>query len=275
MTGNLLMITIGLSPNLLHVGGLTVTWHSLVTVASIGLAVFLISRWAEHEGLHKGIVPDIAPWAILGGLIGARVLYILDNWGFFFAHPSQIVAVWSGGIAVFGAIAGGAVAGTLYSLSKKYPVRRSLDISAPALIVAQGVGRLGDLINGEHFSSLSTLPWAVRYTDPRSPAFGMPPQHPAVAYEMLADLALFGVLWLLRGRMKPDGSLFLVYAMLYAVIRLPLSLLRQDSASAALGLNQQGWAAVFVLTGALLLWIKLKPQVNWLRTAMPQAAEIR
>ncbi len=269
------MITIGLAPNLLHFRGLTITWHSLVTVVSIGLAVFLISRWARNEGLDDKMVPAIAPWAILGGIVGARLLFVLDNWGFFRVNPWQMLAVWSGGIAVYGAIAGGVVAGTLYALHKRFPVRRLLDLAAPALILVQGIGRLGDLINGEHFSSASTLPWAVRYSNPESPAFGMSAQHPAVAYEMLADFALFGVLWFLRRRLKPDGTLFVLYAMLYSLIRLPLSLLRQDSASGAFGLNQQGWAAMVVLAGALTLWLKLRPQWVHLETKAQMTARAR
>lgn len=263
------MIKIGISPNLVHWGGFMVTWHSLITALSVVLAVYLIDRWGRRGGIPDGVVSSVATWAIPGGIIGARLLYVLDNWGFYSANPGQIVAVWNGGIAVYGAIAGGVVAGAAYAVWKRYPVRRLLDLSAPALILAQGVGRVGDLINGEHFSTPSNLPWAVVYTNPASPGVGMPPSHPAVGYEMLADFALFGVLWLVRGRLRPEGSLFALYAALYAVIRLAFSPLRLDSNTYALGLSQQGWASVVVLVGAIVALLYLKPQLG---TVPPTAA---
>ena len=254
------LIRIGLSPDLLHLGGLMVTWHSLITALSVVLAVYLIGRWGKRAGLEASVVSSVAMWAIPGGIVGARLVYIIDNWGFYSANPGQIVAVWSGGIAVYGAIAGGVLAGGAYALWKRYPVRRLLDLSAPGLVLAQGVGRIGDLINGEHFSTPSDLPWAVVYTHPASPGFGMPPTHPSVGYEMLADLALFGLLWLARGRLRPEGALFALYAALYAIVRLAFSPLRLDSNSYALGLSQQGWISVVVLAGAMVALLYLRPR---------------
>ena len=254
------MITIGLNPAVIHAGGLLLTWHSVFTVVSVFVAVYLIRRWGRQAGLTQGMVSSVATWAIPGGIVGARLVHVLDNWGYYTANPEQIIAIWNGGIAIYGAIAGGVAAGAAYAAWQGFPVRRLLDISAPGLILGQGIGRIGDLINGEHFSTPTSLPWAVVYTHPASPGYGRPPTHPAVGYEMLADLALFGVLWALRGRLRPDGSLFALYAALYAAIRLPLSFLRLDSNSAALGLNQQGWISVFVLAGALATLFYLKPR---------------
>ena len=256
------MISIGMSPNLVHAGGLMVTWHSVLSAAAIVLAVYLVGRWGKQAGLRDGIVLSVAWWAIPGGIIGARLLYVVDNWGFYSVHPERIVAVWSGGIAVYGAFAGGALAGAAYAAWKRFPVRQLLDLSAPALALAQAVGRVGDLINGEHFSTPSSLPWAVVYTPPDSPGFGRPPTHPAVGYEMLADLALFGLLFMLRDKLRPTGSLFMLFAALYAAIRLPLSFLRLDGNSSALGLNQQTWASVVVLAVGLGLLIYLRPRLS-------------
>jgi len=251
-----------MSPDIVHIGGLMITWHSLISALSVVLAVYLIDRWGKKAGLQAGMVGSVATWAIPGGIIGARVVHVIDNWGFYSANPGQIIAVWNGGIAIYGAIAGGVVAGAGYALWRRYPVGRLLDLSAPALILAQGVGRIGDLINGEHFSTPSDLPWAVVYTHPASPGFGYQPSHPAVGYEMLADLALFGVLWSLRDRLRPEGALFGLYAALYATIRLAFSPLRMDSNTYALGLSQQGWASVVVLAGALIFLFYLKPKLR-------------
>ena len=123
----------------------------------------------------------------------------------------------AGGIAIFGAISGGFVGGSLYLLIRNSalfmaiwrPFRPSLasrtrqtcpesatwpTVTAPALLVAMAIGRIGDIINGEHFASATNLPWGVIYTHPDSPGLGRPPTHPAVAYELLFDIALLAVL---------------------------------------------------------------------------------
>lgn len=254
------MIRIGLSPDLIHVGSFMVTWHSFITAISVVIAVVLIGRWAKQSGLKDDMVSSVAMWAIPGGIIGARLVHVIDNWGYYSTNPGQIIAVWSGGIAIYGAIAGGVIAGAAYAAWKGFPVRRLLDISAPGLIIAQGIGRIGDLINGEHFSTLTDLPWGVVYTHPVSPGYGRPPTHPAVGYEMLADFALFGLLWVLRGRLRPEGSLFALYAALYGAIRFPLSFLRLDSNTMVLGLNQQAWISLLVLAGAVVALLLLRPR---------------
>lgn len=255
------MIRIGIPPDLFHFGPFMGTWHSLISLLSILIAVVLIGRWAKQAGLKDDMVSSVAMWAVPGGLIGARLVHVIDKWGFYSANPSQIIAVWNGGIAIYGAIAGGVIVGASYAAWKGFPVRRLLDISAPGVILAQGIGRIGDLINGEHFSTPTDLPWGVVYTHPASPGFGRPPTHPAVGYEMLADFALFGVLWLLRGRLRPEGSLFALYAALYAAIRFPLAFLRLDSNSGALGLNQQAWISVIVFVGAVAALLFLKTRL--------------
>ena len=245
------MIRIGIPPVIVEFGSFSLTWHSLFTVAAIALAVYLIDRWSKRTDLPESAVTSTAVWAIIGGVIGARLVHVIDEWGFFSDNPGQIFAVWEGGIAVYGAIAGGALAGAAYAAWKQFPVRYMLDLSAPALILTQGVGRIGDIINGEHFARATDLPWGVIYTHPKSPAYQISASHPAVAYEMLADFALFGVLWWLRGRLFPQGMLFAFYALMYASIRLGFSFLRGDSNIEALGLNQQGWISVVVLGAAL------------------------
>ena len=259
------MISIGIPPSIFEIGSFNLTWHSLFTVASVALAVYLIDLWGKREGLREGVVTSTAVWAIIGGIVGARLVFVIDNWDFFSDNPDEIFAIWEGGVAVYGAISGGVVGGAAYAAWKQFPVRYMLDLSAPALILTQGLGRIGDIINGEHCSTPTDLPWGVAYTHSESPGLLVcgstisNPTHPAVAYELLADLLLFGVLWILRGRLRPLGSLFLVYALLYGGIRLGFSFLRLDSSSEALGLNQQAWISLLVMGAALALLAWLRP----------------
>lgn len=262
-SGLLAVMRIGMSPNILHIRPFLLTWHAVFGVLAVMTAVWLTDRWGRKAGLGPDVVQAVAVWAILGGLIGARVVAIMDDWAFYSQNPIEMLKVWQGGIAIYGAFGGGVIAGTIYSLLQRYPVRLILDLTGPTLLLAQAIGRIGDVINGEHYSTPTDLPWGVVYTNPESPAQfgpfgGQIPTHPAVAYEILADLAAFGLLLLVRNRLKPRGAVFALAAAAYSVIRLSLSFIRLDSHSSILGLNQQGFIAAVVLVVALASLVAMR-----------------
>jgi len=120
------------------------------------------------------------------------------------------------------------------------------DIAAPALLLSQAIGRVGDIINGEHFASATDLPWGVIYTHPNSPGFALAASHPAVAYELLMDLALLAVLWPLRKRFKPQGMFFALYLATYSVGRFFVSFLREEFNEYG-GLNEAQIIALVVM----------------------------
>jgi phosphatidylglycerol:prolipoprotein diacylglycerol transferase len=190
---------------------------------------------------------SLALWGIIGGIIGTRLVHVIDFWGYYSANPRAIFAFWQGGLAIWGAILGGAIAGIIFARIKGFPIPRYGDQFALGIILAQAIGRIGCIIYGDHVSTITGLPWAVVYTHPNSPAYGRPPTHPAVAYELLMDLFIFGILWKLRGRIQPDGSLFLLYLILYSVGRFFLSFLRLDSNTVFLSLNQVQWICILLL----------------------------
>jgi phosphatidylglycerol:prolipoprotein diacylglycerol transferase len=193
----------------------------------------------------------IALWAVPGGFIGARLVHVIDYWDFYSANPLAIFNFWAGGSAIWGAILGGVLTAMIYARVRRFPIAPYADVAALGLILAQAVGRIGDVINGEHISKVTGLPWGVLYTHPGSPSYGLPPTHPAVAYELLMDLVIFGMLWKLRGRIRPSSALFLLYLTLYSTGRFFLSFLRLDSNTVLLGLNQAQWISLLVLAVAL------------------------
>ncbi len=251
------MITINIDPVLFHLGPLTVTWHSLLIVVGIIAAVILAGRLVKQRSwLSMDTYYSILVWSIPGGVIGARLVHVVDYWDAYMANPGRIFAIWEGGLAIWGAILGGAITAVIYGRVKKFPVGAYLDMIAPGLILAQAIGRIGDIINGEHFSTVTSLPWAVVYTHPDSPALGRPPTHPAVAYELLMDLVILGILWRLIGRFRPDGAFVMVYLIMYSVGRFFLSFLRLDSNTVFLTLNQPQWICIVVVVAAAswLVW---------------------
>jgi phosphatidylglycerol:prolipoprotein diacylglycerol transferase len=265
-------ITIGMNPNILiGLGGLTLSWHGLFTFVAVAMAVFLVARWGAKEGLVVDSVYSVSVWAILGGIVGARLVHVIDFWSDIYQHnPIEVLYVWTGGIALYGAILGGFVAGSLYIIIRnsnwflawwgrffrftgepnKAPlpeIGRLADITSPALLISMAIGRIGDIINGEHFATATDLPWGVIYTHPASPGVGRPASHPAVAYEMLFDLMLLGIIWPLRHRLRPHGMLFVLYLALYSAGRFFLSFLRDEFKEYFLGMNEAQIIALIVM----------------------------
>ncbi len=245
------MVSIGIDPLLITLGLFSVSWHSLFSMVAIAVGVWLPARLADKVGLSAETLLSLAMWAVPGGIIGARLVHVIDYWSYYAANPGAIIAVWQGGIAIWGGILGGAITGMIFAKIRGLPFARYADLAAFGLILAQAVGRIGDVINGEHISTTTGLPWGFIYTHPNSPAYGLPPTHPAVAYELLMDLLIFGVLWKLRRRLRPDGALFLIYLIAYSAGRFFLSFLRLDSNTVLFGLNQPQWIALLVIAVAV------------------------
>lgn len=249
------MITIGIDPILISLGSFSLSWHGLFTAIAIVVGVWLPVRLAAKAGLSVEPLYSLAIWGVPGGIIGARLVHVIDYWSYYSANPGAILAVWEGGLAIWGGILGGTLTAIIFARISGFSIARYADLAALGLILAQAVGRIGDVINGEHISTTTGLPWGVVYTHPNSPAYGLPPTHPAVGYELLMDVFIFGILWKLRGRLRHDGSLFLLYLSLYSLGRFFLSFLRLDSNTVLLSLNQAQWISILVLAVALPLLI--------------------
>ena len=111
-------------------------------------------------------------------------------------------------------------------------------MAAPALLISMAIGRIGDVINGEHFANFTSLPWGILYTHPDSPGLGRAASHPAVVYELIFDLILAAIIWPLRHRLRPGGMVFALYLALYSTGRFFLSFMRVERNTYFLGLNE-------------------------------------
>ena len=244
-------ISIPFNPYILDFGPFLLSWHGFLTFVAVAVAVTLAVRWGSRDGMDGDAILSVAVWCIIGGIIGARILHVIDFWAWYAADPLSIFMVWKGGIAIYGAILGGFAGGSSYVLIRnsnwflalwgKYlrfagePQKAPLpsvgilaDLAAPVLLIAMAIGRIGDVINGEHWAKFTDLPWGVVYTHLDSPGLSRAASHPAVAYELLFDLALLAIIWPLRNRLRPDGMLFVLYGALYSVGRFFLSFLRVE-----------------------------------------------
>jgi phosphatidylglycerol:prolipoprotein diacylglycerol transferase len=221
-------IKIGINPEIAHAGGLLLTWHGVFVAIGIALGVWVAVKMAARVGFIEDVSYTVALVAVPAGIIGARALFVGENWDLFSDKPLDIFRINEGGISIYGALIGGVLGGLAYGIWQRLPIRAGLDAGAFGMILGQGIGRIGDIINGEHFAKTTDLPWAVVYTHANSLSFGRAPQHPAVAYELLGDLLIFGLLFLFWRFYKRDGLVFFSYAFLYSIMRVGISALRLD-----------------------------------------------
>jgi phosphatidylglycerol:prolipoprotein diacylglycerol transferase len=195
---------------------------------------------------------------VVGGLVGARLFHVVDRWDLYAADPLSALSVWQGGLAVYGGLIGGVLAGLAYAVRHGLPAWRLADAAAPGMILGQALGRLACIPNGDAYGAPAHVPWAFIYTHPGAMVprelLGVP-THPYPAYELLFDAALFALLWRLRGVFKTDGALFLIYAALYAVGRFLLTFSRMERVW-LWGLQEAQVIALLALGAALplLLW---------------------
>lgn len=226
--------------------------------AALGIALaisFAIRLTRDRPELEEPIL-NLAPWAVGGGLIGARIVHILDNWTFYSQDPIRIIMLNQGGIALYGGIIGGSLAAFIVSQREHLPSGLIADVAAPGLLVGQAIGRIGDMINGEHFTTLTNLPWGTIYLHPDSPGSRFP-THPEVGYELIWDLVVLGVVLWLRQRLPRPGMAYWVYLALYSAGRFLLSFMRLDFVVQIAGLQISQIAALGAFYVAIFAFVVL------------------
>jgi phosphatidylglycerol---prolipoprotein diacylglyceryl transferase len=221
------MLEFDISPVIFSVGSFELRWYRLMVILAIVAIVLIASREARRVHLRVEIIYSLALWAVIAGLLGARVLHVIDQWGYYSAHPAQIVGF--GGLGVYGAVLGAALATGVFALRERLSFYRLGDVIAPGAVIGQAIGRLGCVFDGCCYGLPTTLPWGITYSDPASYAPLGISMHPTQVYLMLWNLAVFVVLWSLRKRLTPVGSLFLLYLSLYALGDFGIRFLREGT----------------------------------------------
>lgn len=266
----LLTIEIGLDPTIVDVAGIEITWHGLFTALGVIAGVAVATYFARKENYPEDMIYNVALFLVIGGIIGARGLYVIENWGDFRNDLGDIFALNTGGISIYGALIGGTIGGWGYAYVTKVPnIPRAADIAALGGIIGMAVGRIGDIINGEHFASSTSLPWGVVYTHQNSPSYiqfgpNALPQHPAVGYELIGDLLIFGILLFMFFNVKRHGVTFFAWVFLYGLLRTLVSFLRLDD-TVFLGLRTAqviGIAAMPIGLAGMFYLLTTPPQVE-------------
>jgi phosphatidylglycerol:prolipoprotein diacylglycerol transferase len=220
-------------PFVLQIGPLSIRWYGLLFATGVLLGTWLAQREAIRRGEDPDQLLNVIVYGVMAGLIGARLYYVLFNWGYYGSRPLKILAVWEGGLAIHGGLLAGGLTAVVYSIRKKLPVLTYLDIMAPSAPLGQAIGRWGNFFNQEAFGTPTDLPWKL-YIEP----YHRPPDlatfeyfHPTFLYESLWNFLVFVILYfLLRRRLqRMPGALLLCYIALYSVGRFFVEGLRIDS----------------------------------------------
>jgi prolipoprotein diacylglyceryl transferase len=265
VTADLLTVTLAAIPappvSGLVLGPLDVRLYGVL----IAFGAYLALRWTVSRYAATGGDPELAERAalaaILFGFLGARIGYVLPRLERFVDRPFEVLAIWQGGLALFGGLIAGTLAVVIITRRGDGDVRAMADAVAPGLPLAQAIGRWGNYFNQELYGRPTDLPWALEV----EPAFRRPgfadatTFHPTFLYESLWNLALVGLLVRLdRRRTLPRGALILVYAIGYGLGRFLIELLRIDTVERYAGLSRNNWLALALVVGGLVGLLRLR-----------------
>lgn len=257
-----------------------IRYYGIIIVAAMLVGAYVASRMARRDKQDPDHIWGALTWAIIPAIVGARLWYIFTppasavalgqttQWYFehFFDLQNGAIAIWSGGLSIFGAIVGGFLGGYIYIRRNKLNVWQYLDYAGLALPLGQAIGRLANFVNQELYGVPTTLPWGLKIdvahrVDPYKSLIDYPIDstrfHPLFAYEALWNLGTFIVLvWLFNRKRQAlrYGDYFLLYLMSYGFVRFVLEFIRADVPSVG-GVNSSQAATAVMFLGALALFL--------------------
>ncbi len=238
-----------------HAGPAFIHFYGLMYVIGITAAILITRRRWQAQGGDPALVGDVAIWAVPAGIIGGRIYFDLTTPKYIPHHWYGIFAVWDGGLGIWGAVALAAVVGAWRVRRHGASVTGFMDAVAPALLVAQAIGRIGNYFNQELFGGPTSLPWGLNIAPALRPAgyARYATFQPTFLYELIFDLALAGVLvWLGHHRRIQPPGLFALYVTGYSAFRIFEEALRVDPSEHFLGLRLNMYvASALTLAGAI------------------------
>jgi prolipoprotein diacylglyceryl transferase len=275
MTSSFMAFLPSPSNNGFYLGPLFVHFYGLCYVFAVLAAVRITMRRWEAQGGDRELVYDVALWGFPAGVIGGRLYFIATSWSEVPAHWWGPFAVWDGGLGIWGGIALGALVGIWRLRRADVNVAQFMDAAAPALLVAQAIGRVGNYFNQELFGGPSTLPWALEISSSHRPVgySQYATFEPTFLYELIWNLLLASALvWLGHHRKIRPPGLFALYVAGYSFARIGEELLRVDPAHHIFGLRLNLYVAVILcLVG--LTWFARTQRRGAPAPSQPQEAQ--
>lgn len=252
------------SSGAIELGPLNLRMYGVMIALGVVAAVWLANkRWVARGGDPEDI-GAIAVWAVPAGLIGARLYHVITDWQRFEGRWLDAFKIWEGGLGIPGGMGLGIVVGVIGARRRHMDVLAALDAVAPALPLAQAIGRWGNWFNQELFGGPTDLPWGLEIDPEHRPDQYLDQEtfHPTFLYESLWNLGVVGlILWIDRKKVLRRGHLIGVYFVGYAVGRLWIEAMRVDPASELLGVRVNIWTMGALLVAGIVIIVKgLRPE---------------
>lgn len=264
-------MTLVINPVAFSIGSLSVKWYGIIMATAVLVATIMAIR----EGKRRQIMPDdfidLLLWAVPIGFICARIYYVIFEWGYFSQHPNEIIAIWNGGIAIYGGLLGGLAVLIIFCKKRNLSVWLMLDIIAPGVMAGQIIGRWGNFINQEAHGSPTSLAFLESLHLPTFIIQQMKINgiyyQPTFLYESFFNL--IGLILILSLRHKrhlfKQGEIFLTYVIWYSLVRFFVEGMRTDSLYIANTIRVSQALSVVLFILAISTWIYRRRIVkpNW------------
>jgi prolipoprotein diacylglyceryl transferase len=254
------------SQGTIDIGPLSLTAYGLFIALGVVVGVWMFGRRLEQRGVGtRDDAASIAVWGVLAGVIGARLYHVITDWEKFEDDLGKIPKIWEGGLGIPGGIILGMAVGLYCAHQRSMPLAYTVTCAAPAIPLAQAIGRWGNYFNQELYGRPTDLPWALEIDPDHFPPGRTYPVgttfHPTFLYEMIWNLGLCGLLlYIDRGRRLAPGSLMGVYLVGYGVGRFWVEGLRIDEADHLAGLRWNQWMAVIFIVAGVVVFVLCQRQ---------------
>ncbi|WP_155286198.1 prolipoprotein diacylglyceryl transferase [Lacticaseibacillus zhaodongensis] len=260
-----------LNPIALRLGGLEIHWYGVIIAFGVMLAVYLASTEAKRRNVNEDHILNLVLWALPFALIGARIYYVVFEWPYYSAHPSEIIAIWHGGIAIYGALIASAIVFIVYCRVKDLSIWLILDIAAPTVMLAQAIGRWGNFMNQEAFGQITKLSFLRELHLPewisQQMLIGGHYRMPTFLFESAWNLTGFIIIMSIRHHAKwfQQGEIFLTYVLWYSFGRFFVEGMRTDSLYLGAGIRVSQLVSIilFVCAAALFIYRRRQQSSPW------------
>lgn len=250
-----------MSEVLVTIGSLEIRWYSVLIIIGLIIGYFGVMREAKRFNIDKNFIINIIFWAVISGIIGARLYYVVFNWDYYGNNLIEILKVWNGGLAIHGGIIAGIITIIFYCKKYKFSSGKILDLFAPFLLLAQAIGRWGNFFNQEAYGSITTYERLKELYVPEFVINGMFINGhyylPMFYFESI--WCLLGVIFLLiirRAKKIKKGQLACLYLIWYSIGRFFIEMYRTDSLLAGNIRVAQVVSVILFLAGLIILIIK-------------------
>ncbi|HHW31475.1 MAG TPA: prolipoprotein diacylglyceryl transferase [Clostridiaceae bacterium] len=245
--------------NLFGINGLNIAWYGVIIGFGILIGVFIACHEAKQQNLKNDIIFDFLFLALPIAIICARIYYVVFEWKQYTGNFMKIIAIWEGGLAIYGGVIGGLIAAIIFSKRNHFPLFRLIDMVVPSLILGQAIGRWGNFINQEAYGNVVTNP-ELQFFPYSVYIEQLGEWHQATFfYESMWNLCIFTILIYFRKRTKFSGQLLATYFMGYGLGRFWIEGLRADSLYLFSGLRiSQIVSLVLIITGIIMIVLRKK-----------------